>query len=140
MKELQLIRLQEEHINQLQKKLKERKREFIDKLVRTPKWAEFLLRHTKTYYRPRNGVETLKSAIHGGKFSIEFPENNSSIGKNTDTVQIGVGYAANGINFRTFPIPIDEVETFVSETDTSVSNKPDDYTAWYWLSSTYTVV
>lgn len=140
MKELQLIRLQEEHINQLQKKLKERKREFIDKLVGTPKWAEFLLRYTKTYYRPRNGVETLKRAIHGGKFSIEFPKDNSYIGKNTDTVQIGIGYGGNGINFRTFPIPIDEIEIFISETDTSASNKPDDYTSWYWSSSTYTVI
>ena len=140
MKELQLIRLQEEHIKQLQKKLKERKREFIDKLVGTPKWAEFLLKHTKTYYRPKNGVETLKSAIHGGKFSIEFPEDHSVIGKAEDKVQIGIGYGANGINFRTFPISIEEVEEFISETDTSASNKPDDYTSWYWSTTTYTVI
>lgn len=143
MKELQLIQVQEEHIKRLEQKLKEQKRKFIDKFVSTPGWAEFLLRHTKTYYRPKDPVTKLKSALHGGKFGIEFPNEYPVDGSSSNVVQIAIGYSNSGINFRTSSIPMHEIEEFIDEhskereeaESLSCNNRYN-----YWYTESYTVI
>lgn len=139
MKELQMIHLQEQHIKRLQTKLKELKRNFIDTLISCDGWETFLLRYTKTYYRPKGGPEKLRSAIHGGKFSIEFPEDNSNTGmEDEDCVQIAIGYSRTGTNFRTSKIPMADIEEFIA-----MNKKPETPQQSgrfeYWSTSSYTV-
>ena len=135
MKELQMIYLQQEHIKRLQEKLTEQKKSFIDSFVRTPGWAEFLLKHSKTYFRPKGGTVTLKDAIRGGKFGIEFPD------KDMKYVQIAVGYSGHGINFRSASILIKEIEEFIEENKDKRDNQQDggDYnsTSWWYNVSPY---
>ena len=135
MKELKMIYLQQEHIKRLEDKLKEQKRNFIDSLVRTPGWADFLLRYSKTYFRPKGGTTTLNDAIRGGKFGIEFPD------KDMKCVQIVIGYSKHGINFRSSSIPIQEIEEFIEENkdkrDTTQDGGGYNATSWWWNVSPY---
>jgi len=135
MKELQMIYLQQEHIKRLQDKLKEQKKSFVDSFVRTPGWAEFLLKHARTYFRPKGGSVTLKDAIHGGKFGIEFPD------KDLKCVQIVIGYSRHGINFRSTSIPIKEIEEFIEENkedrDTTQEGGGYNQTTWWYNVNPY---
>lgn len=141
MKDLQMIHLQEQHIKRLQTKLKELKRNFIDSLISCQDWETFLLRYTKTYYRPKGGAEKLRSAINGGNFCIEFPEDDSYTGTNPeDYVQIAIGYSRRGTNFRTGRIPMSEIEAFIEANKKPTPPDMPEYRRYtYWSTESYTV-
>lgn len=123
MKEIEMIRLQEEHIKKLQEKLNEKKIMIVNKLYNTEGWLLFLLKHTNTYYRPRKSIEAIENDITmWGKLDFVFDEDDS-----TKISFRGSYNDRTGYNFRTRFIPIDEVEEFIKDSPT---DRPNKYQYW----------
>jgi hypothetical protein len=123
MKDLEMIRLQEEHIRRLQEKLEEKKRLVIYRLYNTSGWVEFLLRHTNTYYRPhKSHAEIEQDITMWGKLDFVFDEEDS-----TKVSFRGSYNSKSGYNFRTIFFPIAEVEEFIKD---SPAELPHKYQYW----------
>lgn len=113
MKEIEMIRLQEEHIKKLQDKLDEKKKSIVNKLLNTEGWLLFILKRTPSYYRPtaRKDFNEIKREIEWyGKMDFIFDD------KDTSKVSFRIYYSrTGGYNFRTISFPIDEIEEFIKD-------------------------
>ena len=123
MKEIEMIKIQQEHIDRLQKKLDDKMNDFIDNFTNISGWFEFLLRNTVSYYRPKNCALAKYNILQHGTFKFSFDDKNNSL-------SFDIKYGKNN-TMRTMQIPFDVINEFI-ENNKQIAAKEDgvDYSTW----------
>ena len=130
---LRLVAAQEKHIQLLQERLEEKKKELIKRFTTTPGWPYFIIKKFGSYNRYKQTVASFFSWIKDCRIKLMFEMDESL------SIYCYKGSFASNFYFKLEDVPVDEFDEFISNSlyDDILKWKEEtvnNYTSWTWSS------